>query len=142
MRGALDGVRVVDLSTGPLGGMATMMLGDHGAEVLKVEPPGGDRFRCLPSAPLWLRGKKSLELDLHKASAKRVLHDLVASADVLVLAGPPARAIRWGVSFDDVVALGTDIVHCSAHRPRQAGGRWLRWCHAPGHSPAVPELAP
>ena len=66
MRGALDGVRVVDLSTGPLGGMATMILGDHGAEVLKVEPPGGDRFRCLPSAPLWLRGKRVSSLTFTK----------------------------------------------------------------------------
>ena len=60
----LEGVRVVDATTGPVGGMATMVLADFGADVVKVERPGGDRFRALAASPLWLRGKRSVTADL------------------------------------------------------------------------------
>src|SRR4029453_4854628 len=55
----LEGIRVVDITSGPVGGIATMVLADFGADVVKVEPPGGDRFRALAAAPLWLRGKRT-----------------------------------------------------------------------------------
>ena len=58
----LEGIRVVDESQGPIAGLATLVLADFGATVIKVEPPGGDPFRTLPSAPLWLRGKQSAVL--------------------------------------------------------------------------------
>ena len=68
MQAALDGLRVVDLSSGPGGGIATMILADFGAEVIKVERPGGDPLRSLAAAPMWLRGKRSIELDLKTAA--------------------------------------------------------------------------
>src|SRR5215216_1994643 len=113
MEGALDGIRVVDVTSGPVGGIATMVLADYGADVIKVEPPGGDRFRVLAAAPLWLRGKRSVVLDLSDAPARDRLQALVASADVLVVSGPPSRAARWGVAFEDVAARRPGIVHCS-----------------------------
>ncbi len=109
----LDGVRVIDTSTGPAGGVATMVLADFGADVIKVEPPGGDRFRSLAASPLWLRGKRSVVLDLHTDSGRAHLQDLVRSADVLVTGGPPARSARWGVDYAAAVSLRPDIVHCS-----------------------------
>jgi crotonobetainyl-CoA:carnitine CoA-transferase CaiB-like acyl-CoA transferase len=109
----LEGIRVVDLSTGPVGGMATMVLADFGADVVKVEPPAGDRFRSLGAAPLWLRGKRSATLDLHSEAGLADLHALVATADVLVVAGPPSRAQRWGVDAEAATALRPDLVHCS-----------------------------
>jgi crotonobetainyl-CoA:carnitine CoA-transferase CaiB-like acyl-CoA transferase len=63
-QGPLTDIRVVDLSSGPVGGIATMILADFGADVIKVERPGGDPFRFVTNAPLWLRGKRSVELDL------------------------------------------------------------------------------
>ena len=66
----LAGIRVLDLSRGPAGALATMVLADFGADVLLVEPPGGDPFRRLPSWPLWLRGKRSRELDLKREDAR------------------------------------------------------------------------
>lgn len=122
MPSVLDGIRVVDLTTGPVGGMATMVLADFGAEVIKVEPPGGDRFRGLAAAPLWLRGKRSVELDLGTERAVADLHALVTTADVLVVSGPPSRATRWGVDADSAIRLQPDLVHCSitgwgAHGP-------------------------
>ena len=72
-----------------------MVLADFGADVIKIEAPGGDRFRALASSPLWLRGKRSLALDLEDADARSQLHELVRRADVLAVSGPPQRAARW-----------------------------------------------
>ena len=113
MSRVLEGIRVVDLTTGPVGGMATMVLADFGADVVKVEPPGGDRFRSLAAAPLWLRGKRSVTLDLATAAGRADLHRLVPTADVLVVGGPPSRARRWGVDADAAVRLRPDLVHCA-----------------------------
>ncbi|RLT36913.1 MAG: CoA transferase, partial [Chloroflexi bacterium] len=60
MPGPLDNIRVIDLTSGPVGGITTMVLADFGADVIKVERPGGDPFRFMPSAPMWLRGKRSV----------------------------------------------------------------------------------
>ncbi len=110
---ALGGLRVLDLTTGPVGGIATMVLGDVGADVVKVEPPGGDRFRSLAASPLWLRGKRSVVLDLNTDRGRADLHRLVATADVLVVSGPPSRARRWGVDAEAAALLRPDLVHCS-----------------------------
>ncbi|MBO0728407.1 MAG: CoA transferase [Acidimicrobiaceae bacterium] len=109
----LEGVRVVDVTTGPVGGMATMVLADFGADVIKVEPPGGDRFRSLAAAPLWLRGKRSFTADLRSASGIDDVHRLVATADVAVVGGPPSRARRWGIDADSATMLRPGLVHCS-----------------------------
>src|SRR4051794_41792073 len=63
MGSVLEGVRVLDLSAGIVGPVAGMLLADHGADVIKVEPPGGDRFRGTPGYDVWLRGRRSIELD-------------------------------------------------------------------------------
>ena len=111
MTGALDGIRVIDTSTGPVGGITTMVLADFGADVIKIEPPGGDRFRSLTSAPVWLRGKRSVVLDLRHE--RETLHDLVRGADVLVVSGPPKRAAAWGIDADAAERLQPSLVHCS-----------------------------
>ena len=113
MAHVLADLRVVDLTTGPTGGLATMVLADFGADVIKVEPPGGDRFRALPGSPLWLRGKRSAVLDRGGANGRRALHRLVATADVVVVSGPPGRAARWGVDAASAIALRPDVVHCA-----------------------------
>ena len=64
MPGALEGLRVVDLTTGLAGPLATMTLGDHGADVVKVEPPGGDPHRSYVGSVVTNRGKRSVVLDL------------------------------------------------------------------------------
>ena len=64
MPGVLDGVKVLDLSWGIAGPVTGMLLADHGADVVKIEPPGGDPFRGTPGYDAWLRGRRSVELDL------------------------------------------------------------------------------
>lgn len=109
----LENLRVIDVTTGPVGGIATMVLADFGADVIKVEPPGGDRFRSLAAAPLWLRGKRSVTADLKSGAGRDLLSGLVATADVLVVGGPPSRAQRWGIDADAAFRLRPDLVHCS-----------------------------
>ncbi|HET6874856.1 MAG TPA: CoA transferase [Acidimicrobiales bacterium] len=109
----LAGVRVIDVTTGPVGGMATMILADFGADVIKLEPPGGDRFRSLPSAHMWLRGKRSFTADLSTTAGISDLHSFVTSADVLVVGGPPSRARSWGIDAEGAIELRPGLVHCS-----------------------------
>lgn len=112
-RSVLEGIRVVDVSTGPVAGMATMVLADFGADVIKVEPPGGDRFRSIASAPLWLRGKRSFVADLDSEDGLSDLHSLLTTADVLVVGGPPSRARRWRLDPQHTTATNPGLVHCS-----------------------------
>jgi crotonobetainyl-CoA:carnitine CoA-transferase CaiB-like acyl-CoA transferase len=93
--------------------MTTMVMADFGADVVKVEPPGGDRFRVLASSPFWLRGKRSAVLDLKQPAGRDELLRLVRTADVLVVSGPPERARRLGADWDTLAAAKPDLVHCS-----------------------------
>ena len=90
-----------------------MVLADFGADVIKIEPPGGDRFRSLAAAPLWLRGKRSVTADLNSEPGRELLGRLIPTADVLVVGGPPSRAQRWGIDADAAMRLRPDLVHCS-----------------------------
>jgi crotonobetainyl-CoA:carnitine CoA-transferase CaiB-like acyl-CoA transferase len=109
----LAGIRVLDLSTGPVGGSATTVLADFGADVVKVEPPDGDRFRELATSPLWLRGKRSAVIDLSTDGGREQVRSLVETADVLVVSGPPARSSRWGLDPTAAFELNAALVHCS-----------------------------
>jgi len=85
MSKALGGIRVIDLTSGPAGGLATMILADFGAEVIRiVRPAANDPLEALPAAPMWHRGKVGLALDLNQADQLEQLSDLCAAADVLV----------------------------------------------------------
>ena len=59
MAGPCDDLRIIDLSSGPVGGIATMVPADFGADVIKVERPGGDPFRRPAPAPMWPRGRRA-----------------------------------------------------------------------------------
>src|SRR5690606_13641041 len=85
----LAGIRVVEMSHMIMGPSCGMFLGFLGAEVIKVEPPAGDKTRRLsgmgrPMFPLFNRGKKSVQLDLKTESGREALHKLLATADVFV----------------------------------------------------------
>jgi crotonobetainyl-CoA:carnitine CoA-transferase CaiB-like acyl-CoA transferase len=109
----LAGVRVLDLSQGISGPITGMLLSDHGAAVTKIEPPGGDRFRALPGANTWLRGRRSLELDLSKAGDRTTFHDLVRSSDVVLESFDPVAAGELGADATTLLGLNPRLVHCS-----------------------------
>ncbi len=78
----LAALRIVELGVGPVGGLATMILADFGADVLRIEPPGGDPFANHPSAKLWRRGKTVITADLEEPEAAAQVRELIlASAD-------------------------------------------------------------
>jgi crotonobetainyl-CoA:carnitine CoA-transferase CaiB-like acyl-CoA transferase len=113
MPGALEGLRVVDLTTGLAGPLATMTLSDHGADVVKVEPPGGDPNRSSVGAVVNNRGKRSVVLDLDDASDRERLLTLVDTADVLVESFAPGFLAARGLDFGTVADGRPALVYCS-----------------------------
>ena len=120
--GPLAGYRVVDLSTMISGPMATQVLADQGADVIKVEAPGaGDLVRHLgasregisPTFATVNRNKRSVALDLKSDAGRTTLERLVATADVFVQNFRPGTAERMGFGEDAVRAIRADIVYVS-----------------------------
>ena len=131
---ALQDIRVVDLSQGIAGPYCTRLLGDLGAEVIKVEPPEGDYTRRLGPFPddepdpdkgglfIHLNGnKKSLTLDIATASGQGILKKLLAKADVLVESGTPGEMASLGLGYDDLKAEFPGLVYCSVTPFGQTG---------------------
>src|SRR2546423_10456870 len=81
---ALQGIRVVDASTGIAGPLVAMLLADFGAEVVKVEPPSGDPARREPGFAVWNRNKQGVVLDTGIESDRRRLSDMLGGADLCV----------------------------------------------------------
>lgn len=120
---ALDGVRVVDFSRILAGPYATMVLSDHGADVIKVEgTPNGDVSRVSGTAfingesglfLIWNRGKRSIALDLRRPESKPIIDALVDSADVLVENFRPGIADEIGIGYDSVSKRNPGLIYCS-----------------------------
>ncbi len=120
--GALDGIKVVDLSVMISGPLAGMMLADQGADVIKVESPGlGDIMRFLGSSKggvtgIFLnnnRGKRSLVLDLKKSEGLDVLKRLISEADVLIQNFRPGAMERLGLGYEDAAQLNPNLIYTS-----------------------------
>ena len=113
MTAVFEGIRVLDLSSGPVGGVATMVLADFGAEVVKLERPGGDPLRSLAAAPMWLRGKRSVEADLKTEDGRARLLELSREADVVVSTLRPGNAERLGADYATLAADNPRLIYCS-----------------------------
>lgn len=109
----LDDLRVLDLSEGPIGGITTMVLADFGADVVKVERPGGDPWRAVANAPMWLRGKRSAVLDLKTDDGRESLARLAEGADVVVMSGRPGKAKELGADYETLSAINPALVYCA-----------------------------
>lgn len=121
--GPLHGVRVLDLSSVVLGPMATQLLADMGADVIKVEAPEGDLMRAngvvhhvgMSSIFLALnRNKRSIVLDLKSPAGREALERLIPTADVLIHNMRVGAIERLGLGYAAVAALKPDIVYCAA----------------------------
>ncbi len=131
MTGALDGYRIIDITSILLGPYGTQLLGDAGADVIKVEaPPKGDSTRYLGQAhspgmggPFlnMNRNKRSIALDLKQDSAREALVKLIETADVLVHNMRPQAMDRLGFSYDAVRAIKPDIIYCGCYGFSQQG---------------------
>jgi crotonobetainyl-CoA:carnitine CoA-transferase CaiB-like acyl-CoA transferase len=121
---ALEGLRVIDLSRVVAGPLCTQTLADHGADVIKVESPGGDEtrhlgppFTAIGSAAYFgnlNRGKRALALDLTRPDAREVLLRLLEGADILVENLLPGTMERWGLGFEhDLLPRFPGLIYCS-----------------------------
>jgi crotonobetainyl-CoA:carnitine CoA-transferase CaiB-like acyl-CoA transferase len=119
----LHGIRVLDLTSYLMGPFATQILGDMGADVIKVEPPEGDLVRSIGPAQhadmgcIFLqcnRNKRSVVLDLKQAAGREALLRLAARADVFVYNLRPRSMARLGLSYEAVAAVNPGIVYVGA----------------------------
>ena len=120
---ALDGVRVVDLSRVLAGPLCTQMLADHGADVIKVEPPMGDETRLFGppfdefgDAAYFSavnRGKRALSLDLAQPPGRAVLEKLLERADVLVENFLPGTMDKWGLGYEQLAQRHPRLIYCA-----------------------------
>jgi len=159
----LEGVRVLDLSLFLPGPHLTMMMADHGADVVKVEPPSGEPVREVglkqAGVSTWFRnthrGKRCIVLDLKSEEGKAAFARLVEWADVVVEAFRPGVARRLGIDYDACKALNPRIVYCSISAFGQTGPKVDRPAHdlamqadsgvvslnrAPDGTPAMPHM--
>jgi crotonobetainyl-CoA:carnitine CoA-transferase CaiB-like acyl-CoA transferase len=120
-RGPLHGIRVLDLSAYIAGPYGCTLLADQGADVLKIEPPGGDNLRQYPStlpsesrAFLGVnRSKRGMVLDLKQLADHAVLLRLVRDADVLVHNFRPGVPKRLGIDFEQLTAINPRLIYCA-----------------------------
>jgi crotonobetainyl-CoA:carnitine CoA-transferase CaiB-like acyl-CoA transferase len=113
MAGVLDGLRILDLTSGIAGPMATMMLTDHGALVTRIEKPGGDPFRYQVGYHAWNRGKRSAVLDLKDVDDKRAFLALASEADVVVESFAPGTTERLGIDYEALRTINPRLIYCS-----------------------------
>ena len=145
--GPLDGVRVVDLTTVVVGPICTRTLADYGAEVIKVEAPGGDLLRTMAQGNRnpgmsgkfinFNRNKRSIVLDLKKPGGLAALLRLIAKADVFVSNVRPEALARAGLDHKSLAAANPRLIHCSI----LAFGRGGRYYNRPAYDPIVQSLS-
>ena len=141
----LSGIRVVDLSLFLPGPMMTSMLADHGAEIIKIEPPGGDPARQMEpfeeGQSVWFRninrGKQSVVLDLKQKDNLQKLYRLVEESDIFVEAFRPGVANRLEIDYETLSAINPRIIYCSISAFGQDGPL----AHHPAHDLAVEAFA-
>ena len=130
MAGPLAGIRVIEAAIAVLGPVAAQILGDMGAEVIKVETPDGDPMRQIgparnPGMAAYFlnvnRNKKSLVLDLKRPAAQAAMHRLAATADVFLHNMRPAAARRLGIDYAAIAAVNPRIVYAWASGWRPDG---------------------
>jgi crotonobetainyl-CoA:carnitine CoA-transferase CaiB-like acyl-CoA transferase len=120
--GPLAGFRILDLSSVVSGPFCTMLLGDLGADIIKIESPEGDTLRSF-SRPQkngmsvgflsFNRNKRSIVIDLHKDGGRDLVRRLAAKADALIENNRPGVADRLGVGYADIRRINPKIVYCS-----------------------------
>jgi crotonobetainyl-CoA:carnitine CoA-transferase CaiB-like acyl-CoA transferase len=120
----LSGLKVLDMTTLAMGPFAAQLLGDYGADVIKVEPLAGDPFRhTLPTHSRGMghvylqfnRNKRSLAIDLKAPAAQKAFHRLVAGADILVSNTRSAAMKGLGLDYEAVRAINPAIIYCAAY---------------------------
>ena len=127
--GPLEGIKVVDLSRLAPGPYGSMLLGDLGAEVIRVDPPGTE----IREGNMLARNKRSIVLNLKLPEAQSVLHRLCETADVLLESNRPGVSKRLGADYETLKKINPGIIYCSASGYGQTGPYWKK----PGFDPLL-----
>ena len=122
---AYRGVRIADFTQGVAGPMACMLLGDFEAEVVKIEPPGGDRLKDHPGYPAWNRNKTVVTLDLADTADLARARDLARAADIAVFDHPPGDLEALGLDAASLREGAPHLIHVWMP-PYGTTGRWSR----------------
>ena len=112
-RQALEGLRILDLSGGIAGPLGVQMLAEHGADVLKIEPPSGRSDRSTPASRTYNRSRRNVTIDLDCDEGAALFSELCASADVVVEAFSTATRARFGLGAETLGAAHPHLVICS-----------------------------
>ncbi len=113
---SLSDIKVLDLSHALAGPFCTMLLTELGADVIKLEPPGGDHFRPSNSGGTFAavnRRKRGISIDLRHPQSQGIMEKLISDADLFVQSFTPGTIERLGYGYEAVSALKTDIIYCS-----------------------------
>ncbi|WP_043833275.1 CaiB/BaiF CoA transferase family protein [Muricoccus aerilatus] len=147
MSGPLAGIRVVDLTSVVVGPICTRTLADQGAEVVKVEPPGGDLLRNLAQGSRnpgmsgkfiqFNRNKRSICLDLKRPEGIAAMQRLVEGADVFVSNIRPSALARLGLDHQALSGVNPRLIHCSI----LAFGSGGRYAERPAYDPIIQSLS-
>jgi len=118
MQAPLSGLKVIEFSHMVMGPCAGLMLADMGAEVIKVEPLGGDKTRRLRGAgagyfPMYNRNKKSIAINLKSPEGKAAILNMIKTADVFIENFRPGALDKLGFSYEDLKALNPRLIYCS-----------------------------
>ena len=113
MPGALEGLKVLDLSWGIAGALGVLFLAEQGADVIKVEPPGGDPFRDYNGYAVWNRSRRSVTIDVKKSEGLAAFYRLADEADVVVETFRPGVTDRLGIGYEALHARNPRLVYCS-----------------------------
>ena len=138
----LEGIRILDFTQAMAGPIATMLLGDLGAEIIKIEPINGDQTRKW--APPYMNGmssyflsanrnKRSIAVDLKQAEGKSIVEKLLKSADVVIENFRPGTMEKMGLSYDETAKIKEDIIYCSLSGYGHTGP----WKDLPGYDLTV-----
>jgi len=118
MQAPLNGIKVIEFSHMVMGPCAGLMLADMGADVIKVEPIGGDKTRRLRGAgagyfPMYNRNKKSIAINLKSPEGKAAILEMIKTADVFIENFRPAALDKLGFGYEDLKALNPRLIYCS-----------------------------
>jgi crotonobetainyl-CoA:carnitine CoA-transferase CaiB-like acyl-CoA transferase len=125
----LSGLTVVDASWGMPGAVASLLMADYGATVIKVERPRGGRDDHALTRLAWERGKKSIALDARVAADRDVLLALIGRADIFIESFGVGRAEKLGIGYEDLARRWPQLICCSI----TAYGRQGPWQQEPGY---------
>ena len=112
MAGALADLRIIDFGQYIAGPLAAMLLGDHSADVIRVDPPGGPRWNT-PANATWNRNKRSIVLDLKDDADREIARQLIAGADVVIENFRPRVMDRLGLGAAAMTAANPRLIYCS-----------------------------